>query len=135
MLRVVQCRFLGWKFMDFKTLKQLYANLSLDKNPPPMLEVDETTIASRKTSLRQPSCREGFVAGQNRFVFSFSCIQEKRRSLNDGPWHFNKSLIAFEELEITKPSELRFQYAMFWVQVHNIRVVCISERIGLKIGS
>lgn len=103
--------------MDAELLEKIEASLSLDDELPLVLEVDEDTMASerirvgnclmRKVLTSRSINREAFRSdteikierlGRNRFVFYFSNIQSKGRILLDGPWHFNRALIVFEEL-------------------------------------
>lgn len=72
--------------------------------------------------------------GPNRFVFTFLNANYKRRVIVDGPWHFNKSLIVFEELGLGELRSLKFDRAKFWIQVHNVPIVCMNERMGLQMG-
>lgn len=53
----------------------------------------------------------------------------------DGTWHFNRALIIFKEPGLNEVSKLLFCYTNFWIQVHNVSVACMSERMGLKIGN
>lgn len=73
--------------------------------------------------------------GSNTFVFSFPYEADKRKILLDKSWHFNKSLIVFEQPRESRGlSRLQFQSVEFWVQIRNILIVCMSKRMGLQIG-
>lgn len=75
----------------------------------------------------------------------FSCLnlllkKKRKGSLWGGPWHFDKALIV-----LTEPASIRdikdqsFTHTTFWVQIHNIPIMCMNreaiqklwERIGL----
>lgn len=149
--------------MDDDLLEKLHASLSLDDKLPPVLEVDENTVAAERT--RVGNClvgrvltsrsvnREAFRSSmarlwgldqdteiqiesleKNRFVFHFPNVQTKRRILLDGPWHFNRALIVFEEPGLEELRNLQFKFVDFWVQIHNVPVACMSERMGMMIG-
>lgn len=53
----------------------------------------------------------------------------------DKPWHFNCASIVFEEPGLDEVSKLLFRYTDFWVQVHNVPIACMSERMGLQLGN
>ncbi|KAL5766452.1 hypothetical protein ACOSP7_017069 [Xanthoceras sorbifolium] len=53
---------------------------------------------------------------ENVFVFQFQNQVDKRRVLMGGPWSFDKCLI-------------------FWVQLHNVPLVCMTKEIGWALGN
>lgn len=66
--------------------------------------------------------------GENIFLFKFRAEADKRNILAEGPWHFDRALIVLVEPrgigEINKQS---FTHASFWVQIHNIPILCMKE--------
>ncbi|KAL5789588.1 hypothetical protein ACOSQ2_004476 [Xanthoceras sorbifolium] len=71
----------------------------------------------------------------NVFVLHFRNIQDRQRVYTGGPWNFDRSLLVLE-----KPrgngfiDEMSFSMVEFWVQVHNVPIVCMTKNIGLFIG-
>ncbi|KAH9685370.1 CCHC-type domain-containing protein [Citrus sinensis] len=78
--------------------------------------------------------------GDNVFLFKFANEVERRRILKGGPWHFDRALLVLAEPsgigDIKKQS---FTHTSFWVQIHNIPIMCmvretikmLGERIGI----
>ncbi|KAK2657778.1 hypothetical protein Ddye_010830 [Dipteronia dyeriana] len=54
---------------------------------------------------------------------------ERNRFWQRGPWHFGKSLIVLEKPEGSSDvSKLGFIKVEFWVQIHNIPIMCMNQR-------
>ncbi|KAL5739486.1 hypothetical protein ACOSQ2_028666 [Xanthoceras sorbifolium] len=73
--------------------------------------------------------------GNNTFVFSFRNSVDRKRIMAGGPWNFDRSLIVLEEPKDNGViGSLKFTQAEFWVQVHNVPLVCMTREIGLFLG-
>ncbi|KAL5806119.1 hypothetical protein ACOSQ4_028852 [Xanthoceras sorbifolium] len=73
---------------------------------------------------------------ENVFVFQFQNQADKRRVLTGGPWSFDKCLIVLEEpLGDGKFLEMGFTNVQFWVQLHNVPLVCMTKEIGWALGN
>ncbi|KAL5792899.1 hypothetical protein ACOSP7_001493 [Xanthoceras sorbifolium] len=73
---------------------------------------------------------------ENVFVFQFQNQADKRRVLMGGPWSFDKCLIVLEEpLGDGKFLDMGFTNVQFWVQLHNVPLVCMTKEIGWALGS
>ena len=77
--------------------------------------------------------------GENTFLFKFASEGEKKRVLMGGPWHFDRALLVLSELTgIGDIKEQSFTHTSFWVQIHNIPIMCmvreIIQKLGEKIG-
>ena len=65
--------------------------------------------------------------GNNIFMFKFGLEAYKQKVMAGRPWHFDRTLIMLKE-----PSEIRnmrkkeFTHAAFWVQIHNIPIICME---------
>ncbi|KAK1587173.1 hypothetical protein Q3G72_010353 [Acer saccharum] len=72
----------------------------------------------------------------NIFVFYFSNLEDRQRILKGGPWSFDRATIIFD-----KPSsagelqDIKFKLVDFWVQIHNLPLLCLTEEIGSFLGS
>ncbi|TXG69259.1 hypothetical protein EZV62_004194 [Acer yangbiense] len=67
--------------------------------------------------------------GENVFMFHFQNPEDRSRVWQRGPWHFDKSLIVLEMPEGTgEIAKLRFNKADFWVQIHDIPIMCMNRR-------
>ncbi|KAL9446099.1 hypothetical protein AB3S75_013884 [Citrus x aurantiifolia] len=73
--------------------------------------------------------------GENIFMFKFATEADKKRILTGGPWHFNRALMVLIEPtglgEVTKQS---FSHAPFWVQIHNVPIMCMNEETIREFG-
>ena len=55
--------------------------------------------------------------------------------LSSGPWWFNDCIIALEEPKgMGKFQELEFCRVSFWVQLHNLPLLCMNQEVGLILG-
>lgn len=56
-----------------------------------------------------------------------------------GPWHFDRSLLVLAEpAGIGDINDQTFTHSTFWVQIHNIPILCMNkeaiQKLGGKIG-
>lgn len=76
---------------------------------------------------------------QKIFVFKFSIEEDKRKVLTGGPWHFDRALIVLEELKelrgIGNVAEQAFSHVSFWVQLHNVPLMCMDTNTIWEIAS
>ncbi|KAH9728008.1 hypothetical protein KPL70_008866 [Citrus sinensis] len=78
--------------------------------------------------------------GDNIFMFKFASEEEKKRVLMGGPWHFDRALIVLTEpTGIEDIKNQSFTHTTFWVQLHNIPIMCMNkeaiQKLGEKIGT
>ncbi|KAL5841818.1 hypothetical protein ACOSQ3_012421 [Xanthoceras sorbifolium] len=75
------------------------------------------------------------ILGGNLFVFRFNCELDRKRVLEGGPWTFDKQLIVLREATgMGRISEIDFSWSPFWIQLHNLHLVCMSKEVGLYLG-
>lgn len=73
--------------------------------------------------------------GDNIFLFKFASEKEKKRVLIGGPWHFDRVLIVlFEPTRIGDIKNQSFTHVTFWVQIHNIPIMCMNKEAIKKLG-
>ncbi|KAK9221992.1 hypothetical protein WN944_010423 [Citrus x changshan-huyou] len=77
--------------------------------------------------------------GDNIFMFKFATEADKRRILAGGPWHFNRALmVLIEPTSIRELTKLSFSHVSFWIQIHNVPIMCMNEEtirdFGKEIG-
>ncbi|KAK3183281.1 hypothetical protein Dsin_030567 [Dipteronia sinensis] len=71
----------------------------------------------------------------NTFTFHFSDMLDLIRVIAGGPWSFDNALIAME-----RPAgkgtidSLSFSLADFWIQIHQIPLLCMTREIGCFLG-
>lgn len=74
--------------------------------------------------------------GGNIYVFHFNSELERMSMHREGPWSFNNSLLVIEELKgCGDISKMRFDGASFWVQIHNLLVICMNKDVGWFLSS
>ncbi|KAK3218790.1 hypothetical protein Dsin_012760 [Dipteronia sinensis] len=71
------------------------------------------------------------LVGDNTFMFYFIYREDWNRVWQRGPWHFGNSLIVLEKLDgLGNIFTLGFSKADFWVQIHDIPILCMNRRIA-----
>ena len=71
----------------------------------------------------------------NTFIFQFQSAAKRKRVLTGGPWLFDRALLILTEPQGTgELSKLNFSRAPFWVQIHNIPIVCMTVETGEILG-
>ncbi|TXG57136.1 hypothetical protein EZV62_018449 [Acer yangbiense] len=72
----------------------------------------------------------------NVFEFQFKNLEAKQKVLSGGPWRFDRALLVLEEPSATGDiANMEFNRTEFWVQIHNLPILCMSEEIGLFLGN
>ena len=68
--------------------------------------------------------------GENIFIFKFASEEENSIILYRGPWHFNNSLIVLvEPTGVGNIKQQAFTHTSFWVQIHNVPIMCMDNDI------
>jgi hypothetical protein len=71
----------------------------------------------------------------NVWIFEFSLESDKTRVLKGRPWSFDRSLLALSEFDGGIPSsQWNFTSSPFWIQIHDMPLICMTKAIGSKIG-
>ena len=69
-------------------------------------------------------------------LFTFDNKGDVDRILSSEPWSFDKHLVAMQRYEKETPiSDIKFERASFWVQLHGIPLRYMTLEVGLKISS
>ncbi|KAK2645716.1 hypothetical protein Ddye_020911 [Dipteronia dyeriana] len=64
-------------------------------------------------------------------MFYFINREDRNRIWNRGPWHFRKSMIVLEKpVGFGNISQLGFNKADFWIQIHDIPVFCMNRKMA-----
>ncbi|KAH9698768.1 DUF4283 domain-containing protein [Citrus sinensis] len=73
--------------------------------------------------------------GDNIFLFKFASEEEKKRVLMGGLWHFDRALIVLTEpTGIGDIKNQSLTHTTFWVQIHNIPIMCMNKEAIQKLG-
>lgn len=99
----------------------------------------EINIVGLKAALQQVwrTLREVQIEemGDNIFLFKFGTETDKRNIIAGGPWHFDRALIVLVEPRgIGEINKQVFTHASFWVQIHNVPILCMNEETIQEIG-
>ncbi|TXG46396.1 hypothetical protein EZV62_028104 [Acer yangbiense] len=71
----------------------------------------------------------------NIFVLNFKNLEDRSRILAGGPWNFDRAIIVFEEpTGVGDILNMSFNRTEFWVQIHNLPLLCMTEDIGMFLG-
>jgi hypothetical protein len=71
----------------------------------------------------------------NLWLFEFEEDGDERRLLEGRPWSFDRQILVMNELDgSTPPSQMKFTISPFWVQIHDMPLVCMTKGVGVKIG-
>ncbi|TXG62425.1 hypothetical protein EZV62_009419 [Acer yangbiense] len=67
----------------------------------------------------------------NTFMFYFDNRDDRNQVWQRGPWHFGNNLIALEKpLGLGNISNLGFNRADFWIQIHDIPIGCMNRKMA-----
>jgi hypothetical protein len=71
----------------------------------------------------------------NLWLFEFMKESDKQRVLAGWPWSFDRQILVINEFDgRIPPSQMEFKQSPFWIQVHNMPLLCMTKTVGLKIG-
>ncbi|TXG57952.1 hypothetical protein EZV62_015781 [Acer yangbiense] len=71
----------------------------------------------------------------NIFAFFFKHMEDMQRILRGGPWNFDQAIIVFDKpAGIGEIAKLQFRYVDFWVQIHSIPLIYMTQEIGSFLG-
>ncbi|TXG51640.1 hypothetical protein EZV62_024164 [Acer yangbiense] len=75
------------------------------------------------------------AVGDNIFMFLFPNREVRSMIWARGPWHFDHSLIVMEKpMGAGDISKLSFRMVDFWVQIHNLPLMCMHRRMAKYIA-
>jgi hypothetical protein len=71
----------------------------------------------------------------NIWLFEFEDVDDMRSVLGGRPWSFDRQMLVVKEFDgMTPASQIDFNYSPFWVQIHDMPLLCMTKGIGSKIG-
>ncbi|KAK2651257.1 hypothetical protein Ddye_018746 [Dipteronia dyeriana] len=75
------------------------------------------------------------VMDENIFTFYFNNGEDRTKVFDGGLWSFDQSLIVLEEPVGTGDiTSMNFGRVKFWVQIHNVLLLCVNNEVGLFLG-
>lgn len=74
--------------------------------------------------------------GPNRFIFTFTSVEEKDCIVLQGPWNFKGSYMILKDWDPTQtPDEVDLAAVVFWVQIHGLPLEILDEENARLIRS
>lgn len=76
------------------------------------------------------------VLGENLFLIGFEHDWDKARVMEGHLWTFNGHLVSLANFDgFTPPTQMDFDKVAFWVRIFNLPLACMSQEVGMQIGS
>lgn len=73
---------------------------------------------------------------QNFYTITFAIEVDRSRVLEGKPWLFDNYLLALKSLDSTiQPKSMSFNSEVFWVQMHDLPIMCMNRFNGSLIGN
>jgi len=71
----------------------------------------------------------------NIWLIEFSTKADKRRVQKGCPWLFDRNVLVLKDVEESiPPVQMNFSKSPFWIQVHDIPLICMNREVRYKIG-
>jgi hypothetical protein len=71
----------------------------------------------------------------NMWLFEFADEEDKARVMAGRPWSFDRHILVLNEFNGNiPPSQMDFSRSPFWIQAHEMPLVCMTKGVGTKIG-
>ncbi|KAK3211797.1 hypothetical protein Dsin_016503 [Dipteronia sinensis] len=71
----------------------------------------------------------------NTFAIHFKNLEVRIRIIAGGLWNFDRAIVVFEEPSGDRDIlSMSFSQAIFWIQIHNLPLICMTEEIGTFLG-
>lgn len=76
-----------------------------------------------------------FEVGANLFLFELCPEQVLKHVWEGKPWLFDQQLICLQYFDgFSSPTNLVFNHAFLWVQLHDMPLCCLNYTVGAQIG-
>ncbi|XP_059457118.1 uncharacterized protein LOC132186993 [Corylus avellana] len=71
----------------------------------------------------------------NVWLFEFVDLDDKKRVMEGRPWSFDRQILVLNDFDGSiPPAQMQFTHSPFWIQVHDMPLLCINKGVGTKIG-
>jgi hypothetical protein len=71
----------------------------------------------------------------NVWMFEFKLEADKVKVMEGRPWSFDRFILALSDFDGSIPSsQWNFTTSPFWIQIHDLPLICMTKTIGSKIG-
>ena len=82
---------------------------------------------------------DGYVAFKeiqdNLWIIEFSDEKVKKRVMAGRPWSFDRHILVLKDFDgRVPPTRMDFMQSTFWIQVHDMPLICMFRAVGKKIG-
>ncbi|KAK9903180.1 hypothetical protein M0R45_001191 [Rubus argutus] len=90
----------------------------------------------RKGGIERPRILACALEGSDRFLFCFTCENDRRRVLTGCPWHFDKALLALSATDgRMDPGEVSLNVQFFWIRVRGLPPLLLEDSVGELISN
>lgn len=72
--------------------------------------------------------------GENKYLIEFQKEEDLQRVINGRPQSFDQWLVCLQKFDgCLSSNEVPFNKEVFWLQVHNILLACMTQEVGMMI--
>ncbi|KAF5468807.1 hypothetical protein F2P56_012927 [Juglans regia] len=98
--------------------------------------INQAVVESTMAKVWKISKRAKFKGlGDNVYVMVFANQADKQRILEGRPWLFDNQLFVIMQYDgFTPPSKINFKRECFWIQMHELPLICMNKVRGEIIG-
>jgi hypothetical protein len=69
-------------------------------------------------------------------LFEFGEVDDMRRVLDGRPWSYDRHMLVLTEFDGSiPPMQMKFVHSPFWIQVHDMPLLCMTKSVGEKIAN
>lgn len=69
------------------------------------------------------------------WLFEFADVDDNKRVLDGRPWSFDHQILVLNDFDGSVPlAQEQFTHSPFWIQVHDMPLICINKGVGTRIG-
>ncbi|XP_041009438.1 uncharacterized protein LOC121253497 [Juglans microcarpa x Juglans regia] len=73
--------------------------------------------------------------GENKFLIEFQKEEDRQKVTRGRSWSFDRWLVCLQEFEVDLSlNDVPFKNEVFWLQVHNMPLACMTQEVGVQIG-
>jgi hypothetical protein len=72
----------------------------------------------------------------NLWLFEFGEVDDMRRVLDGRPWSYDRHMLVLTKFDGSiPPMQMKFVHSPFWIQVHDMPLLCMTKSVGAKIAN
>jgi hypothetical protein len=72
---------------------------------------------------------------ENLWLFEFEEVDDMKRVKEGRPWSFGRQILVLNDFDgRVTPSKMDFTQSPFWIQIHDMPLLCMIKGVGIRIG-